>query len=98
MTIADPQVLMSISNLTKRFGGLIAINDFNLNVHQGEILGLIGPNGAGKSTVLNVISGTLSPTRGKYFFKNEHITGFSPHRISKKGISRVFQANILFRN
>jgi branched-chain amino acid transport system ATP-binding protein len=91
-------VLLNICNLTKYFGGLVAVNDLNLDIYRGEILGLIGPNGAGKSTVLNMISGSISPTKGKCIFKGENLTGLPPHRISKKGIARVFQGNVLFRN
>jgi branched-chain amino acid transport system ATP-binding protein len=91
-------VLLDIQKLTKAFGGLLAINNLDLEVHQGEIVGLIGPNGAGKSTVLSMIAGSLSPTKGKCFFKGERITGLPPHRISKRGIARVFQGNILFHN
>jgi branched-chain amino acid transport system ATP-binding protein len=77
---------------------LTAVNDLNLKIYQGEIVGLIGPNGAGKSTVLNMISGTISQTKGMYTFKGKDITGLPPHRIAKKGIARVFQGNVLFRN
>jgi branched-chain amino acid transport system ATP-binding protein len=91
-------VLLDVCNLTKSFGGLTAINDLNMSIVQGEIMGLIGPNGAGKTTALNMISGGITPTKGKCIFKNEDITGLAPHRISKKGISRVFQGNVLFYN
>lgn len=91
-------VLLNICNLTKHFGGLTAVNDLNLKIYQGEIVGLIGPNGAGKSTVLNMISGAISVTKGMYTFKGKDITGLPPHRIAKKGIARVFQGNVLFRN
>jgi len=91
-------VLLNICNLTKHFGGLTAVNDLNLKIYQGEIVGLIGPNGAGKSTVLNMISGAISVTKGMYTFKDKDITGLPPHRIAKKGIARVFQGNVLFRN
>lgn len=91
-------VLLNIRNLTKHFGGLVAVDDLNLDVNRGEILGLIGPNGAGKSTVLNMISGSISPTKGQCIFKGENITGLPPHKISKKGIARVFQGNVLFSN
>lgn len=94
----EPSVLLNICNLTKRFGGLVAINDLSLNVYQGEILGLIGPNGAGKSTILNMVSGSILPTMGKCIFKGENLTGLPPHKVSKKGISRVFQGNVLFRH
>jgi branched-chain amino acid transport system ATP-binding protein len=76
----------------------MAINDLSLDIAQGEILGLIGPNGAGKTTVLNIISGSILPSKGKCIFKGENISGLPPHRISKRGISRVFQGNVLFRN
>jgi branched-chain amino acid transport system ATP-binding protein len=91
-------VLLNIRNLTKHFGGLAAIDDLNLDVNQGEILGLIGPNGAGKTTVLNMISGSMWPTKGSCIFKGENITRLPAHRISQRGISRVFQGNVLFRN
>ena len=91
-------VLLNICDLTKHFGGLVAVNNLNLDVYRGEILGLIGPNGAGKTTILNMISGSMLPTRGKCIFKDENLTGLPPHRISKKGIARVFQGNVLFRN
>jgi branched-chain amino acid transport system ATP-binding protein len=90
--------LLEVNHLTKLFGGLVAVIDLDLNVHQGEILGLIGPNGAGKSTVFGMISGAISPTRGVFTFKDEDLTGIPPHRIAEKGIARVFQGNILFRN
>jgi branched-chain amino acid transport system ATP-binding protein len=91
-------VLLNIRNLTKHFGGLVAIDDLNLDVNQGEILGLIGPNGAGKTTVLNMIGGSMWPTKGSCIFKGENITRLPAHRISQRGISRVFQGNVLFRN
>lgn len=91
-------ILLDVRNLTKVFGGLVAINNLSMSVMKGEILGLIGPNGAGKSTALNMIGGNISPTKGKCTFKDEDITGLPPYRISKKGIARVFQGNILFYN
>lgn len=90
--------LLEISNLSKHFAGLIAVADLNLNVRQGEILGLIGPNGAGKTTIFNMISGTILPTSGKATFKSEDITKLSPHQIAQRGIARVFQGNVLFQN
>jgi branched-chain amino acid transport system ATP-binding protein len=91
-------VLLDICNLTKYFGGILAINNLCIEVHQGEIRGLIGPNGAGKTTALNMISGSILPNKGKCILKGENITGLPPHRISNKGIARVFQGNVLFRN
>lgn len=84
-------IIMEVDNLTKRFGGLIAIQNVTFDVKQGEIVGLIGPNGAGKTTLFNVISGFLRPNSGVVKFKGENITGLKPHEVSKKGISRTFQ-------
>jgi branched-chain amino acid transport system ATP-binding protein len=88
--------LLEIMHLTKYFGGLAAVVDLNLNVHQGEIFGLIGPNGAGKSTILNMIAGSLQPKSGKVIFKGEDVTNLPPHARAQKGIARVFQSNIVF--
>jgi branched-chain amino acid transport system ATP-binding protein len=90
--------LLEVRNLNKRFGGLVAVSELSLDVHQGEILGLIGPNGAGKSTVLNMIGGTLSPTMGKIIFKGKDITRLPPYRRARRGIARVFQRDVLFRS
>lgn len=90
--------LLETQDLTKRFGGLCAVNSFTVEVKEGEILGLIGPNGAGKSTFFNMVSGVYHPTAGKVFFKGEDITGFKPHQTVKKGIARTFQVTTLFDN
>jgi len=87
---------LEVRNLTKHFGGLVAVNDLSFDVEKGEILGLIGPNGAGKTTVFNLISGVLRPTSGRVFFDGEDITGLLPHRIAQKGITRTFQLTSLF--
>jgi branched-chain amino acid transport system ATP-binding protein len=88
--------LLEIRNLGKRFGGLAAVSELDLTIGRGEIFGLIGPNGAGKTTVLNMLGGTLFPSRGKIIFKGEDITRFPPHRRTQRGIARVFQGNVLF--
>ena len=90
--------MLEIHNLTKHFGGLAAVVDLDLHVGHGEILGLIGPNGAGKSTVFNMIGGTFLPSSGKIYFKGEDITKLAPHQRAKRGVARIFQENILFRN
>jgi branched-chain amino acid transport system ATP-binding protein len=90
--------LLELINLTKYFGGLAAVEELNLAVKQGEILGLIGPNGAGKTTVFNLISGTLKPTHGSVLFKETNITGLKPSRIAQKGLVRTFQGNVLFKD
>lgn len=88
--------LLEIRGLTKRFGGLTAVNNLDLTVEEKEIVGLIGPNGAGKSTVFNLISGAHQPTGGRVWFRGEDITGLQPHVIARKGIERTFQATTLF--
>ncbi len=84
-------VILTVQNLTKRFGGLVAVQDFNLHVEKGEILGLIGPNGAGKTTAFNMISGYYAPNEGQVTFDGKNITGFRPDRICKLGLARTFQ-------
>jgi len=91
-------VLLEVRGLTKHFGGLAAVSGLDFDVHEREILGIIGPNGAGKSTVFNMISGSISPTGGTLIFRDENITGLPPHQIAKRGITRVFQGNVLFPN
>jgi branched-chain amino acid transport system ATP-binding protein len=83
--------LLEVKNLTKSFGGLIAVLDLSFLVREGEILGLIGPNGAGKTTVFNLVSGYYRPDRGQVFFKGENITRLKPNRICKLGLVRTFQ-------
>jgi len=77
--------------LTKSFGGLMALAAVDLEIHQGEILGVIGPNGSGKTTLFNVITGFLKADSGKTTLRGEDITGLPPHQICRKGISRIFQ-------
>ena len=85
------QSIMSLNNISKRFGGLIAVNNVSFDVREGEILGLIGPNGSGKTTLINLISGQQKLNEGNISFQGEFISGLPPNRISKKGISRTFQ-------
>ncbi len=90
-------MILQVENLTKHFGGLLALNKVNLHVDNSEILGLIGPNGAGKSTLFNVISGYFPPTSGKVIFDGRDITGLKAHQIANLGISRTFQASATFK-
>jgi branched-chain amino acid transport system ATP-binding protein len=83
--------LLKLKELTKQFGGLVAVHDVYLDLDQDEILGLIGPNGAGKTTLFNMISGSYLPTRGQIFFDGRDITKEPPHEIARLGIARTFQ-------
>ena len=92
------KVVLETDKLTKKFGGLIAVNNFDLKVNQGEISSLIGPNGAGKTTVFNVVTGIYKADGGKVLFKGKDLAGKKPHQIIKKGIARTFQNIRLFSN
>lgn len=85
------ETVLEISGATKRFGGLIAVNDVSLHLKAGEILALLGPNGAGKSTMFNLISGALPATTGEVRFIGTSTLGLEPHEIAKLGMSRTFQ-------
>lgn len=89
-------MLLEIKGLTKRFGGVVAVNGFDAYIDSGEIVGLIGPNGAGKSTLFNLITGVNPPTRGRIIFNGNDITKMKPHQIAVQGIGRTFQLNPLF--
>jgi branched-chain amino acid transport system ATP-binding protein len=89
-------MLLEVSELTKKFGGLTAVSQLDFYVNKGEILGLIGPNGAGKTTVFNLITGVFPPTRGLVVFDGVDITHKKPHQVAKLGIGRTFQLNPLF--
>ncbi|MBF0530428.1 MAG: ABC transporter ATP-binding protein, partial [Deltaproteobacteria bacterium] len=82
---------LSINRLTKRFGGLTAVDNLDINIEKGQVLGLIGPNGAGKSTAFNCVAGAYPPTSGRVLFKDENIEGFKPWTICARGIARTFQ-------
>jgi branched-chain amino acid transport system ATP-binding protein len=83
--------LLEVNGITKRFGGLVAVDNFSFEVKEGEILGLIGPNGAGKTTVFNMITGFYPPDSGTIKYKGEKVTGLKPHSMCKRGIARTFQ-------
>ena len=82
--------LLRIDKMSHDFGGLRAVNNYDLNVEPGQIRGLIGPNGAGKTTIFNLITGIYKPTEGDIFLENKRITGLEPHRIADMGIGRTF--------
>ncbi len=85
------KVLLRVARLTKRFGGLQAVQDVSFTVGEGEIVGLIGPNGAGKSTVFNLINGVFEPDLGQVVFDGKDITGAPPYRVARAGLARTHQ-------
>jgi branched-chain amino acid transport system permease protein len=89
--VAAGTPLLKVDGATKRFGGLVAVNDVGFELKVGEILGLIGPNGAGKSTLFNLITGALKPNAGRVVFLSDDITALPARRIAAKGIARTFQ-------
>ena len=89
--------LLRVEGLTKRFGGLVAINDVSLDVADGEIVSVIGPNGAGKSTLFKLITSFLAPTAGRVLFEGEEITGVRPHVVARRGVVRTFQETTIFK-
>jgi branched-chain amino acid transport system ATP-binding protein len=90
--------VLQVKNITKKFGGLSAVDSVSLETNEGEILTVIGPNGAGKSTLFKLITGFLKPTVGQVFFMGEKITGLAPHLIARRGIVRTFQETTIFRD
>jgi len=89
--------LLSLKNLTKRFGGLVAVDHVNFDVEAGAIVGLIGPNGAGKTTVFNLITGNYRPDEGDIIFDNQSIKTLPTHQVVSLGIARTFQTIRLFQ-
>jgi len=83
--------ILEIRNVTRRFAGLVAVNQVSFTLAEGEILGLIGPNGAGKTTLVSLISGTLEPTQGEIFYQGKSISGLPAYRRARLGIGRTFQ-------
>ena len=89
-------VVLRVDHVTKRFGGLVAVDDVSFDVRRGEIFALIGPNGAGKTTLFNGITGIFPPTTGRVLFQDREITGARPHQVAALGIARTFQNIRLF--
>ena len=88
--------LLTVKDLSVRFGGLLAVNGFALEVREGEVLSLIGPNGAGKTTAFNAITGYLAPTTGEIWFQGKNLRGVKPNQIAAHGLVRTFQKTSLF--
>ena len=83
--------MLRLENITKRFGGLIAVDDVSLEIKQGEFVGIVGPNGSGKTTLFNIISGVYYPEEGRVLFEGRDITRFPPYKRAPLGIGRTFQ-------
>ena len=88
--------ILEVQNVNKRFGGLQALNNVNLNIEEGSVHAIIGPNGAGKSTLLNCFVGRLTPDTGSVMFDGKSLLGIQPHEINQTGVSRVFQTPEIF--
>ena len=92
------ETILSVRNLTKRFGGLVALNNCNIDIEENSITGIIGPNGSGKSTLFNVITGHLKPEEGSIFYNNNDITGLESYELFSLGMLRTFQIAHEFTN
>jgi branched-chain amino acid transport system ATP-binding protein len=88
---AQNQLILQVQNVTKRFGGLLAVSEVGFDLPQGQILGVIGPNGAGKTTLFNVINGVYPPTEGRVIFRDADISGWQPYDIARLGLARTHQ-------
>lgn len=91
-------IVLQAMGMTRRFGGLVAVNDVSFAVNDGEIFGLIGPNGAGKTTLFNLMTGLIQPTSGRLHYRGADITALRPHQVAARGIARTFQNIRLFGN
>jgi branched-chain amino acid transport system ATP-binding protein len=87
----EGQPILQIKEVTKAFGGILALNRISFDVHEGDVLGIIGPNGSGKTTVVNCITGFIKMSSGKVYFRGKDISGKPPHKIADMGITRTFQ-------
>ncbi len=94
--VLDSDCPLRMLKCTIQFGGLIAVNELDMSVRQGEIYGLIGPNGAGKTTIFNLLTGVYRPTTGEIYFEDHRIDGLKSYEIARRGVSRTFQNIRLF--
>lgn len=90
--------IIEVKHVTRRFGGLLAVDDCSLSVRRGTITGLIGPNGAGKTTLFNMLAGNIVPDSGQILFDGEDVTGLKPHQLFRRGLLRTFQIAHEFSN
>jgi branched-chain amino acid transport system ATP-binding protein len=96
--LAKPGSLLSLQGLTKNFGGLIAVNEVELEVPHGEICGIIGPNGAGKTTLFNLVAGEIRPSAGTIYLDGHNVVGLPSYKIARLGVARSFQLVHLFES
>lgn len=91
-------IILKAKNLTKAFGGLVAVDDVSISIHAKTMHAIIGPNGAGKTTLFNLLSGVMPPTQGEVFYKGENITSLPPYKRAHLGIGRSYQITNIFPN
>jgi len=97
-THAGGSALLELRQVTMRFGGVVAVQELDVSITEGQIFGLIGPNGAGKTTVFNIVTGVYQPTSGEVRFAGDVVHGIAPHRVTALGVARTFQNIRLFAN
>ncbi|RLA85765.1 MAG: ABC transporter ATP-binding protein, partial [Deltaproteobacteria bacterium] len=85
------ETILRVEGVSKRFGGVVAVEDVSFELGRGELLGVIGPNGSGKTTLVNLITGFVKPDSGRVIYQGRNITGKMPYRIAELGIARTFQ-------
>ena len=91
-------VILEVKGATKRYGGLVAVNNVSFSVNEGEILSVIGPNGAGKSTLFKLIASFVQTSAGQVLFRGERISDLAPHTVARKGVVRTFQETTIFKS
>ena len=89
--MSEDQPILQVKEVTKAFGGILALNRISFDVHEGDVLGIIGPNGSGKTTVVNCITGFIKMSSGHVYFRGKDISGKPPHKIADMGVTRTFQ-------
>lgn len=94
--VTSGDIVLSVKGLSKRFGGVAAVDDVSLELRKGDVLGVIGPNGAGKTTLVNMVAGAMEPTTGTVTLNGKDVTGYTPHRMSRQGIARSYQQTSVF--
>src|ERR1051326_353645 len=97
MTLSSAAPLLDVDGVTRRFQGLVSVDNVSFKLERSEIVGLVGPNGAGKTTIINLISGSLAPDDGEVWFEGKRVDELQPYRRARLGIGRTFQVMKPFR-